>query len=216
MLVTCFVCGKKIERDARRVNEARKMGWRCLCSRKCASKLYTTRVNKICVYCGKAFEVPNRRKHIQRFCSQKCSTTWLANTRKKKRPPCVVCGKTLLKGQRYCSLKCSLEHRYRVYIKQWLAGTRSGSTKDPSRKAGYKPSPYVVRWLRETRGNKCEKCGWCKRHPLSGTVPLQPHHIDGNGSNNRPENLKLLCPSCHSLTPNWGSRNRSRAVAQLA
>lgn len=30
-------------------------------------------------------------------------------------------------------------------------------------------------------------------------LELQVHHIDGNISNNKPENLKYLCVDCHAL-----------------
>jgi len=53
---------------------------------------------------------------------------------------------------------------------------------------------------------RCYNCGiteWRGR-PIS----LQLHHIDGNGQNNRLENLQLLCPNCHSQTETWGGKNR--------
>ena len=65
-----------------------------------------------------------------------------------------------------------------------------------------------------TRGNKycdnsCQKCGWHEVNPYTGIVPLQIHHIDGDCKNNKEENLQLLCPNCHSLTENFGSRNKN-------
>ena len=33
-------------------------------------------------------------------------------------------------------------------------------------------------------------------------------HIDGNPSNNRRENLRLICPNCDSQLPTYKSRNR--------
>jgi hypothetical protein len=56
--------------------------------------------------------------------------------------------------------------------------------------------------------NRCEECSishWHKR-PLS----LCLHHVNGDRLDNRLENLVLLCPNCHSQTPNFGSRNRYR------
>ena len=56
--------------------------------------------------------------------------------------------------------------------------------------------------------NRCEECGmnrWRER-PLS----LCLHHVNGERHDNRLENLVLLCPNCHSQTPNFGSKNWRR------
>ena len=39
---------------------------------------------------------------------------------------------------------------------------------------------------------------------------LQIDHIDGDFHNNLAENLRLLCPNCHSQTPNFAGRSRGR------
>ena len=57
----------------------------------------------------------------------------------------------------------------------------------------------------------CEECGlseWRGR-PLS----LQLHHANGDGLDNRVDNLRVLCPNCHSQTENWGGRNARRKAA---
>jgi hypothetical protein len=36
------------------------------------------------------------------------------------------------------------------------------------------------------------------------------HHVNGDGSDNRLENIKFLCPNCHAQTSNYGGRNGHR------
>jgi hypothetical protein len=62
----------------------------------------------------------------------------------------------------------------------------------------------------ERFGEKCTRCGWGERHPLTGKVPVEVEHIDGNWRNNAPSNLTLLCPNCHSLTSTYRALNRGR------
>jgi hypothetical protein len=55
---------------------------------------------------------------------------------------------------------------------------------------------------------ECEDCGiseW-QGHP----APLQLEHVDGDNSNNRIENLRILCANCHALTPTFGGKNKGR------
>lgn len=61
----------------------------------------------------------------------------------------------------------------------------------------------------EKVGYKCEKCGWGIENPYTHKVPLQIHHLDGNSLNNEESNLQVLCPNCHALTENFGSRNKN-------
>ena len=143
-----------------------------------------------------------------RFCSRLCVIDWLAKEKRKNRKIkyCKQCSKPISNRNIYCSSKCLQEYRYQYYIRAWLQGNKSGGSKSPTRSSGYKVSSYVARWLKETRGCKCEECGWCRVHPISEEIPLQIHHIDGDGKNNTSENLKLLCAACHTLTENWGNR----------
>lgn len=53
-------------------------------------------------------------------------------------------------------------------------------------------------------------CGWNKTNPITGRVPLEVHHVDGNPENNKENNLRLVCSNCHALTPGFRNLNKGK------
>ena len=53
---------------------------------------------------------------------------------------------------------------------------------------------------------KCENCGLTEW--MGKPLKLELHHINGDNTDNRIENLQILCPNCHSYTDNYGGKNQ--------
>jgi hypothetical protein len=68
-------------------------------------------------------------------------------------------------------------------------------------------SSHIRHYLLQTLG-ACVICGWAERNPVTSRVPLHIDHVDGDWRNNRPDNLRLLCPNHHALTATFGALNR--------
>lgn len=146
--------------------------------------------------CGETFRLTSAGRR-QVYCSRAC-----ANRVVKLKPvrTCKRCEVPLLKRNNiFCTSECSFAFQYEDYIRKWLDGLELGGN-------SYGCSGQVRRWVRERYGLFCWECGWAKVHPITGEPPLQIDHIDGDSNNNRPENLRLLCGGCHSLTPTYGNR----------
>lgn len=127
---------------------------------------------------------------------------------------CINCGKQFLAKttkRKYCSHICQLEYQQKEWIRKWLSGEISGVSENDH----WDNIPDRIRnYLFEKYNNKCSVCGWGETNPFTGRIPLEVEHIDGNAKNNRPENLTLLCPNCHSLTATYRGANRGKGRAK--
>lgn len=124
--------------------------------------------------------------------------------RRKCRGFCENCGRPLesKNSKKYCSVKCQTEKQYKDYVERWKNGEEDGLN------GKYGISGHIRRYLFEKYNCACQICGWNEVNPISGKVPLQIHHIDGDCLNNKEENLQLLCPNHHSLTETFGNLNK--------
>ncbi|MBI4919767.1 HNH endonuclease [Candidatus Azambacteria bacterium] len=59
----------------------------------------------------------------------------------------------------------------------------------------------------DLKPKNCEECGWSQR-TADGYLPLELDHINGDHYDNRIDNLRVLCPNCHSLKPTHRGRIR--------
>lgn len=117
---------------------------------------------------------------------------------RKERKPCPICNVTVedLRSV-YCSNTCQQEYRHQAYIESWLRGEKTGNQ---CTGRNLRVSHHVRRYLIEKYGEKCTRCGWDEKHPITNKVPITVDHIDGDPFRSTEDNLTLLCPNCHSLT----------------
>ncbi|WP_266383571.1 HNH endonuclease signature motif containing protein [Streptomyces canus] len=68
-----------------------------------------------------------------------------------------------------------------------------------------------LRWAMTTVGVQ-ERCALCGTEAMwrGRPLPLEVDHIDGNWRDNRIENLRFLCPNCHSTTDSYRGRGKGR------
>jgi|SRR3989344_872106 len=61
---------------------------------------------------------------------------------------------------------------------------------------------------------ECEICSWAEKSK-DGRLPLELDHINGNRHDNRIENLRILCPNCHSLQLTHRAKNRDKKLKKI-
>lgn len=124
---------------------------------------------------------------------------------RRDRKPCPICGKSVTNlRSKYCSNYCQLEQQYLEYIDRWKSGLETGNI---SHGRDLRVSSHVRRYLISKYGENCTRCDWAEKNPVTGKVPVNVEHLDGNPHNSIETNLTFLCPNCHSLTPTFGSLN---------
>lgn len=107
----------------------------------------------------------------------------------KTKPLCRNCGAPVRRRPNvYCSVSCQWRYIRSVRIKDGTAGIRLLKT-----------------YLLERRENKCEMCS--STHWMDKPIPLELDHKDGDATNNRLDNLRLVCPNCHAQTETYKNRN---------
>jgi len=153
----------------------------------------------ICKFCGSLLSYEKRKN---KFCSHSCSASFnnqgvprnVSNGLWKIKQ-CIFCGKET-SNIKYCNNKC-----YSLHMK----AERRKKIQESDSIFDKKDKWYLI----EIRGHQCETCNnqkWNKQN-----IPLDIHHKDGDTDNNTLNNLQLICPNCHRLTPNHGSKNNTNS-----
>lgn len=169
---------------------------------------------KYCETCNEKLEY-SKDIAVRKYCNNSCAATNNNITRDAKNKAvkleknCEYCSKKFVysskqKHRRFCTQKCQGEHKVQECTQKWLDGEHPGYKGEAKQICS-----YVRKYLHDTRGTACEECGWDKRHPVDGSVLTEIDHIDGDAGNNKLDNLKILCPNCHAMTPTFRARNKT-------
>lgn len=182
----------------------------------CTSKCYTNyiiskRQEKNCSNCSKKILVKNgecrKSKSNRFFCSSSCSATFNNKLRTSNKVPkktsdfCLYCGKPTFKSN-CCSKICG----QKVYIEnQWKKKKEQIESFGGFEKEN---RPAARKYLINVYGHKCSICGINEWNNVP--VPLVCDHIDGHHTNNKLDNLRMVCHNCNALLPTFGAKNKGK------
>lgn len=114
---------------------------------------------------------------------------------------CLNCGKEIEKNKKFCSTECSCEYRHKESYIKFLENPEKYCN------GGYTPKNFKHEFLKEQE-ERCAICG-CEQMHNGKPLTFVLDHIDGNASNNRRENLRMICPNCDSQLPTFKSKNKN-------
>jgi hypothetical protein len=115
----------------------------------------------------------------------------------------IECKATYQKSNKFCSVICSAAHKSEGHKRKFFSGSLEKRIDRPTAR----------KYLSEARGYKCEVCSvsdWQGK-----PITLHVDHINGDPSNDHPNNLRLICPNCHSQTEFLGGANKGRGRGSL-
>lgn len=141
---------------------------------------------RLCALCSTPISFGGRLN--RKFCSRRCAGTVNGSVyvkRARTQPRCEKCGKIHNNKGMLCRFH-TMERR----IESGLVHSR----------------PILRKWLISKFGAKCAICAIEKW--LGQPAPLEIDHMDGNPTNDLPDNLRMVCPNCHAMMPTSKGRNR--------
>ena len=117
---------------------------------------------------------------------------------------CKYCGKEFDASHstsQFCSSECSQKQKHEESYKYFLEHPENYN------RGNYTPKNFKNDFLKE-QNEVCAICGSSQIHNGKPLVFILDH-IDGDASNNRRNNLRMICPNCDSQLPTYKSKNKN-------
>ena len=152
------------------------------------------KIKKECECCSKTFEVYPAAAKRRRTCSRECGYN-IQRVENSKEKPCAGCG-TLTRNPKYCSNQCQ---------GRTVKDLTYNRDKELFSKGELTSRPRLRIFLEERDGLVCSRCklsSW-----MDSTITLWVDHVNGNASDNSPDNLRFMCPNCDSQSDTFGGKN---------
>lgn len=177
-----------------------------------------------CDKCDKQIRNSNLKRHVLACRGQSRKNEARLSTEERKNIPssCPLCNKQFENVYRmsahkgHCSGANSVTHleHYRSWNKgKLLESSTKKILRDPSsvlvedsiQSTGYIKKVLLAFNLKEYKCECCEITSWNGKDLI-----LELDHINGNNRDHRIENIRFLCPNCHSQTGNFRGRNNGK------
>jgi 5-methylcytosine-specific restriction endonuclease McrA len=167
---------------------------------------------KTCEFCNTEI---NGSYGSGRFCNEKCARAFSTKDKREEINKKVSEKLSERKGNNGNGFKKGYDPRRRPFSTE---DRKKAVSKNKLRWEDYvKSSPFEIlssplkkKIILKEQNGRC-LCGiieWCGKK-----LSLQLDHIDGNRNNETRENLRLLCPNCHSITETFGGKNQFKRSA---
>ncbi len=203
MPLKCHQCEERFMRTKTQIKNAMKPNSKNalkFCCKKCGHLSRTSKtISRECKTCSKIIETT--KKIDQKFCNHSCSATY--NNRFKlsaQYSNCLLCNSSKGNHNKFCSIFC--ERRYK--FEKTMDSIRSGTTtlEEPAIRTN------VKKYLVIEYGHQCMIC--LRKEHMDQPIPLTCDHIDGDSTNNKIDNFRIICPCCDRQQPTFGGRNIGR------